>query len=260
MKSDSRRAFTLLEVLVITLLMSVVMGAASMVFISGQNLFTTTSSQSDLQAAAVRALSRIAFELQNSGHDATNTLKVSVLDNAGQGGSDVLRFAVPLCVCGGSPIDSNGHVSHWGAPLLWGRDGCDSTAYTVDSNGKVAICHFPSGSSGTSSTLNVSPNEIKAHLAHGDYIGACGACNPSNYSNVFIEYRIDASRRLSRRVLNSVYDVLSSVVIAEKITGFQTVVNADESLVKVTVVATGPGARGRSFSVTNAVDVLLRNR
>jgi type II secretory pathway pseudopilin PulG len=257
---NKRSAFTLLEILVITLLLGVVMGAASMVFISGQNLFATTSAQSDLQAGVIRALSRISFELQNSGHDATNVLKVSVLDNAGEGASDVLRFSIPLCVCGISPIDSNGEVSSWGAPLLWGQDGCGDATYTVGNNGKVDICHIPPGNAQNSHTLNVSPNAIKAHLAHGDYIGACGSCDPAAYTNNWIEYRIDVNKRLLRRVLNSSYSVLNSAVIAEKITGFQAMVNNDASMVTLLVTATGTGYRSRTLTATNAVDVLLRNR
>ena len=250
----------MLEILVITLLLSVVMSAASMVFISGQNLFMTTSTQSDLNAAVIRSLQRVSFELQGSGRDASNVLKVSVVDNAGEGASDVLRFAIPLCVCGISPINTNGEVSQWGAPLIWGQDGCNNSAYAVGNNGKVDVCHFPPGNAQNSHTLNVSPNAVKAHLAHGDYIGACGACSPSSYTNNWIEYRIDADKKFLRRVLDSSYGVIKTDVIAEKITGFQAVMNADASLVTVTITSTGTGRHRRSFTATNAVDVLLRNR
>jgi hypothetical protein len=172
----------------------------------------------------------------------------------------VLRFSIPLCVCGISPIDTNGEVSRWGAPLIWGKDGCGDAAYTVGSNGKVDICHIPPGNPDNSHTLNVSPNAVKAHLAHGDYLGACGTCSTLTYTNNLIEYSIDADKKLLRRVLNSTYGVLNSIVIAEKITGFQAVVNADESVVTLTITGTGTGDRRRSFSVTNATDVLLRNR
>ena len=49
------------------------------------------------------------------------------------------------------------------------------TAATVDgaSQGKVDICHIPPGNPANAHTINVSVNAVKAHLAHGDSLGAC---------------------------------------------------------------------------------------
>ena len=41
-------------------------------------------------------------------------------------------------------------------------------------NKKVVICHFPPDNPDKASTLSVAKPALKAHLAHGDSIGACG--------------------------------------------------------------------------------------
>jgi len=38
---------------------------------------------------------------------------------------------------------------------------------------KVEVCHIPQGDLSAASTLNISASALGAHLAHGDYIGAC---------------------------------------------------------------------------------------
>jgi type II secretory pathway pseudopilin PulG len=255
----SSKAFTLTELMAVFLIMGVILTAGSMVFISGQNLFATASAQSELQANASRALQRIARELGESGRDSGHNLMVSVLDNAGVGGSDILYLAVPLCTCGTAVMDTNGDVNHWGAPLSWGQSGCGSD-YTLDANGKVTICHLPPGNPGNPLTLSVSPNAIKAHLAHGDHLGPCGQCDPSVYANKAIEYSMDADQQLLRKVLDENDNVLNSAVMARQMTGFQAAIDLAEDKVTLTVQMSGKGGQGRILTVTNATSVLLRNR
>ncbi len=40
-------------------------------------------------------------------------------------------------------------------------------------DGKVTLCHVPPGNPGNAHTISVSPNAMRAHLAHGDSTGAC---------------------------------------------------------------------------------------
>ncbi len=40
-------------------------------------------------------------------------------------------------------------------------------------SGKVDICHIPPGNPENQHTITVSVNAIRAHLAHGDYLGEC---------------------------------------------------------------------------------------
>ncbi len=260
-----RKAFTLVELMVVILLLGIVMTTVCTLFACGQGLFLDTSSKSEVQASVMQALQRVSFELQDSGYDSSGNFKVSILDNTGQNSTDILRFSIPLCACGISPFDSTGNVSAWGAPLIWGQNGCDTTGYTVNSAGKVEICHLPPGNPTNTNTLSVSINAIPAHLAHGDYLGSCGLCSPSGYTNRTIEYMVDGNGQLLRRVLNASNAVLKSAVIARQVTAFQVVADsvvapAKHSMINVTVAAAKSGGRARVFSVTNNVDVLLRNR
>ncbi|MBW8887769.1 MAG: hypothetical protein JF616_08430 [Fibrobacteres bacterium] len=43
------------------------------------------------------------------------------------------------------------------------------------SGGKVAICHIPPGNPANAHTIVVGAAAVKAHLAHGDYLGTCKA-------------------------------------------------------------------------------------
>jgi len=255
----SSQGFTLVEVMVALLLLGVVLTTGSMVFVAGQNLFALTSAQSDLQTNAGLTLQRVSFELQNSGRDASDALRVSIDDNAGTNSTDILRFAVPLCTCGTAITTTDGDVNHWGAPLIWGQNGCGED-YTIDSNNKVTVCHLPPGNPTNTSTLSVNVNALKAHLAHGDYIGECDACDPDSYTNKAIEYSIDADNQLIRKVLNASGTAINSVIMARQITGFQAAIDTTTDTVLLTIQVTGKGAQGRPMAITNSTKVLLRNR
>ena len=43
---------------------------------------------------------------------------------------------------------------------------------------KVTICHLPPGNPANSQTITVGAAAVPAHLAHGDYLGACEAPPP----------------------------------------------------------------------------------
>ncbi len=258
-KLSSKSGMTMAEILVMAILFSVVLTAGSMVFMAGQNAFSVAAVRAELQENVRRAVQRISFELEQSGKDNTGTFKVSVLDGTGVNATDILRFSIPLCICGTRAMDSNGNVSHWGAPLQWGQLGC-STNYTVNNNGKVDICHFPPGNPNNSQSLSVSVNAVKAHLAHGDYIGSCNNCDPNSYTNRTVEYSIDNSGRLLRKVLDSNGAVVNSVVVAQKLTDFQTTLNTGQMKVTVTIQLTGKATQNRTISISNSIDVILRNR
>ncbi len=51
-------------------------------------------------------------------------------------------------------------------------------------NNKVVICHFPPGNQDDFHTITVSTNALKAHLAHGDTIGACEGDQPDDDQDV----------------------------------------------------------------------------
>lgn len=43
-----------------------------------------------------------------------------------------------------------------------------------DLSAKITMCHLPPGNPANAHTISVGPPAFKAHLAHGDYLGACG--------------------------------------------------------------------------------------
>jgi hypothetical protein len=54
------------------------------------------------------------------------------------------------------------------------HDLADLENYPSDYEGKmINVCHIPSGNSANAYTINISVNEWKAHMAHGDYLGTC---------------------------------------------------------------------------------------
>lgn len=42
-----------------------------------------------------------------------------------------------------------------------------------DGNSKVTICHIPPGNPSNLHTITVGASAVPAHIAHGDYLGAC---------------------------------------------------------------------------------------
>lgn len=254
---QNQHGFSFVEVLVMALLFSIVLAAGSMVFEVGQNVYSVASMKAELKDNAYAALSKISFELQESGRDSGGVLQVNVLDGAGVNGSDILRFSVPLCVCGASPIDSNGQVSRWGAPLQWGQAGC-STTYPLETNGKVKICHYPPGNPNNSNTLSVSVNAVKAHLAHGDTIGECGSCSLTGYTNRKVEYLM-SNNQLLRRVLDSTNTVVNSNIVAARFTDFQVSLNVGQTMTSLSLQLQGKALKNRTITLLENLDVVLRN-
>jgi prepilin-type N-terminal cleavage/methylation domain-containing protein len=250
------RGLTLVEVMVVAILLAIIGTAGSILFVAGQRTWGLVDTQVGLQDNMRTLLQRLNIELQESGEDAGGVHQVTISDNTGTGGSDVLRFAVPICPCGVNPMNANSDVLYWGAPMDWGQSGCHG-AYTLEASGDVAICHYVSP--GNTQNMEVAPNMVKVHLAHGDYLGACNACTPANYTNRYVQYLIDANNQLLRRVLNPALSVLSTDVFAENVSDFQVSLNADSSVATVTVVVNGTTIDQRPVSMTGNMNVKLRN-
>src|SRR3712207_2319110 len=80
--------------------------------------------------------------------------------------------------CGtGLPEDGNGDPSLQGDHLSAGasRGGGSTTADEGDTtdDGRVTVCHIPPGNPANAHTIRVGPPAVKAHLKHGDTLGAC---------------------------------------------------------------------------------------
>ena len=52
--------------------------------------------------------------------------------------------------------------------------GAVTVGHTTAGDAKVAVCHIPPGNPANRHTIHVGPAAVNAHLAHGDYVGACG--------------------------------------------------------------------------------------
>ena len=258
-KFVSKKGFSLVEGMVVALLLAVVLSGAAMVCFSTQSAFSFTSVRSDLQENSRRTLQRISSELQESGKDSAGNLKVTILDGTGVNATDVLRFSVPICVCGTSTLDSTTGVNHWGAPLTWGQNGC-TTSYPLNAQGKVDICHYPSGNPNNPQNLSANADAVKGHLAHGDIIGTCGSCNPNSYTNRTIEYSMNASGQLLRKVLDTNNAPVASVVVAQRLTDFQVSINAGQTVVTMTVQLSEKSSQNRTVTYSASMDAILRNR
>ncbi len=253
----TKSGFTLVEVMMVTLLFSIIVAAGSMVFISSGSIWSVMGANIRMQENLRRMMQRVSAELQESGTNSAGVFQVVVSDNTGLNSSDILRFSIPICPCGVQPMDITGNVYAWGAPLKWGQSGC-SENYTVGSNGKVDICHLPPGNPNNAHTLNVSENAVKSHLAHGDWIGDCDLCDPENYENRFIEYRIAAGNRLMRRVLRTNLSLISEDVLVDSVADFQVAVTG-QTMVRLSVDLAQTASQNREVTLTDSVDVFLRN-
>jgi len=114
-----RGGFTLVEMMIVGMLIVAATGGIYLIFSAGQASWFTTDADMRIRADLRKALQRISFELRQSRDD-----KKFVFDGTGVGGSDIIRFSIPIiCETDGKLIDTNGDIPYWGGPLNWG---CDS--------------------------------------------------------------------------------------------------------------------------------------
>lgn len=88
-----------------------------------------------------------------------------------------------LTACGDDGNDSDTLSRDGSALEEQAADAVDSDGYcdraqkaqkAPKNNKKVMICHIPPGNPANAHTIVVSKNAVRAHLAHGDVLGACG--------------------------------------------------------------------------------------
>ncbi len=122
----NRKGMTLVEILMVVLIMAAVIGGSFLIMSTGQSTWFTTDARIQVQESLRQALDRFVVEMRQ-----TQMPQVAVSDGTGPGGSDIIRFSLPVvCEAGGSLIDTNGDVAHWGAPLTWGCQ--DSSCMDAD--------------------------------------------------------------------------------------------------------------------------------
>ena len=132
MPKNSKKGFSLVEILVAMTIFALMVGGIYAALHASNDAWTTAQVESRLRDNLRVTLERISRELRESG-SANGTMQVTLRDGEGSNGSDILRFSMPVvCEAGGSVIDANGDVAHWGAPLRWGCN--DSTCMDADNN------------------------------------------------------------------------------------------------------------------------------
>ena len=118
---------------------------------------------------------------------------------------------------------------------------CESGGTIMDVNGDVANWGAPLTWGCTSSTC----------------MDADDDCSTVDYEA--LEYRINSSNQLVRRVLDDYSVTFREDVFATNITDFQVVIDASQTVATVTLSASMQSNVGRQLSVNNTVVVRLRN-
>ena len=180
--THTKKGLTFVEVLVATFILSIMLMIGHIALLASQSAWSTTDTQIRLQENLRQTLERVGRELQESGADSNGVSQVSILDGNGPNATDVLRFSIPLCICGNSPLNAGGDIAAWGAPLNWGWTNCPGDM-RIEANGKVQICHFPPGNPQNSQSLEIASAAVPAHLAHSDWLGPCPPCAARHLAN-----------------------------------------------------------------------------
>lgn len=255
--THTKKGLTFVEVLVATFILSIMLMIGHIALLASQSAWSTTDTQIRLQENLRQTLERVGRELQESGADSNGVSQVSILDGNGPNATDVLRFSIPLCICGNSPLNAGGDIAAWGAPLNWGWTNCPGDM-RIEANGKVQICHFPPGNPQNSQSLEIASAAVPAHLAHSDWLGPCTPCSVAG--NKFIEYRIDTNAQLLRRVLDDTGTLVRSDIFAANISDFQAVLSADQKTVTLTVSVSALTSQNRQITILRSLNIYLWNR
>lgn len=131
-KSDG---FSLVELMVVTAILAFMVSGVFMTLSTGKNAWFDTDDQIRLHEQLRKTMQRVLMEVRQSGSYTDPaivcpgsdpvTMYIEIDDNSGVGGSDILRFSMPVvCESGGSLMTDDGDVAYWRAPLTWG---CAST-------------------------------------------------------------------------------------------------------------------------------------
>jgi len=244
-----KSGFSLAEVLIVALILSVIIGGGYSVMSSGESAWFTTDANIQMHENLRQVIQKVARELQESGSSRDYTdpcnsvmsMRVVISDGAGAGGSDILRFSVPIvCQATGSPIGTSAHACSVA--------GC---SVTISSNPLVTQNCPSSGSITVTEVANWGTSFMWGDTSSID-------CVNDDYDRV--EYRVDANNQLVRRVLNTGGALLREDVFAQNITDFQAVLSGDQNAVTITVTAQKVSSMGRAMSSSRTINVFLRNR
>lgn len=250
------QGFTIVELLVTTLIFAIILMGIYAALLAGQSAWSTTDTQIRLQENLRETLHRVAMELEESGEDLNGVLQVTIGNNTGTNNTDLITFSVPMCVCSNTPLDANGEVTDWGAPLSFGKTNCPADA-SRNTDGTISICHVTSNPV-TQTDTDIAPALLDTHLAHGDWLGSCAVCSVNG--NKFIEYAVDANNQLLRRVRNNLNTLVKEETVAHNVSDFQAVLSADQNIVILTVTTLSNTTQNRQITATRSLNVRLKNK
>ncbi len=135
---NSRHAFSLVELMLVAALTAFLTAAVFGLLGNAQTNFFNADASIDLRNSMRLASEKISMELRNTGYKSA-VPQFSILDNTGVGGSDIIRFSIPiLCTTTATLLDSSGNPAYWGAPKTWG---CDAST-CMDANNNCAIQEY----------------------------------------------------------------------------------------------------------------------
>ncbi len=119
----ARSGFNLVEMLVVTAIFVFVLYAFFNLLTQAQSNFFSVDASIDIRNSLRLASEKMALELRNSGYK-NGVAQFSLLAGQGTGGSDIIRFSVPILNAACSQTDTllttSGVPANWGAPLTWG--------------------------------------------------------------------------------------------------------------------------------------------
>lgn len=128
----------MVELLVVLAIMTIAITGIFNMLGSARSTFFNADAAIDLRNSLRQASERISLEMRNTGYQG-GTARFTILDGQGTGGSDIIRFSIPvICTSSGTLLDATGSPAYWGAPLTWG---CDSSS-CMDANDDCSTLEY----------------------------------------------------------------------------------------------------------------------
>ncbi|MBF0532943.1 MAG: prepilin-type N-terminal cleavage/methylation domain-containing protein [Candidatus Omnitrophica bacterium] len=130
---DQCQGWSLFEMMVTLAIFTVLVAGVLGALAAGRSSWAKTDANIRVRENLRMAVNKMAAELRQCGADGSNVVQATINTGTGIGGSDIIRFSIPiLCQTGMNVMDANGNVAAWGAPLTWGC--LSSTCMDADNN------------------------------------------------------------------------------------------------------------------------------
>ena len=132
------RGFTMVELMIAIGILSIIFIASFTALQVGIMVWSKSDTNVILDENLQMALDKVKGELRRTGFDSAGAFQLTLTDNTGVNGSDIIQFSIPVvCQSNGSLIDASGNIANWRAPLTWGctSSSCmdaDNSCATVD--------------------------------------------------------------------------------------------------------------------------------